>query len=547
MDTIITNAQSQGRVAGLASTVSNGQPVPQRLEIDDLVKNHAEAFNLYVLALESIQKDKYKEKTPAAMQNMKQGMLQDRMSYFEVAGIHGLPNRPWDNVSSKTMFRREIGYCTHGSKLFPTWHRPYVSMMEQTIFDTMGKIAEQFTDPKYKEAARTFRLPYWDYFQPRMRENGRIDFGLPRVLKEENLMVIRPGAKGSPVSMPNPLKSFTFPGTGGLAEEDWSAKNKGEDVFFDDPSIYSRKHTERYALSKNREKDLDAALENNMSDQLTYMNLILSDVYKDYTHFATGRKTRHMSEVEVAAFDPVFWLHHSNIDRIFAIWQEMNDDFITKTDDPKESDDTSLYPFRLPTKQREKEFWDSKSSKSPATFGYTYPDLEKKADGKSIRRRYEEKDAIDGVFTVFYFVGPLSELNNDPHCCWTTESNLAGLNHIFSARKENCSNCEDQAEAGLVVTSTSPINSTLRRNIKAGRLQSLKPDDVEPFLKKNLFWRVVKANRTTEDPAQVSSLKVSVSATYSVLRPGDIMPQFREGHYFPEITADHRSGNPVGQ
>ncbi|OMP87567.1 Tyrosinase [Diplodia seriata] len=398
MDTIITNAQSQGRVAGLASAVSNGQPVPQRLEIDDFVKNHPEAFNLYVLALESIQKDN--------------SQWPDLLIHI---GIHGLPNRPWDNVSSKTMFRREIGYCTHGSKLFPTWHRPYVSMMEQTIFNSMGKIAEQFADPKYKDAARTFRLPYWDYFQPRMRENGRIDFGLPRVLKEENLMVFRPGAKGSPVSMPNPLKSFTFPGTGGLTEEDWSAKNKGEDVFFDDPSIYSRKHTERYALSKNREKDLDAALENNMSDQLTYMNLILSDVYKDYTHFATGRKTSelngslenfhgnyhgiiggsagHMSEVEVAAFDPVFWLHHSNIDRIFAIWQAMNDDFITKTDDPKQSDDTSLYPFRLPMKEGEKEFWDSKSSKSPATFGYTYPDLENKADGKSIRRRYEVKYA----------------------------------------------------------------------------------------------------------------------------------------------------------
>lgn len=104
------------------------------------------------------------------------------------------------------------------------------------------------------------------------------------------------------------------------------------------------------------------------------------------------------------------------------------------------------------------------------------------------------RDAIDGVFTIFYFVGPLSELNNDPECCWQTEPNLAGLNHIFSARKENCGNCENQAEEGLKVTGTSPINASLQENIESGKLQSLKPEDVEPFLKKNLIWRVVKVS-----------------------------------------------------
>jgi tyrosinase len=25
-----------------------------------------------------------------------------------------------------------------------------------------------------------------------------------------------------------------------------------------------------------------------------------------------------------AAFDPIFWLHHCNVDRIFALWQVLN-------------------------------------------------------------------------------------------------------------------------------------------------------------------------------------------------------------------------------
>ncbi|KAL1637014.1 hypothetical protein SLS58_009540 [Diplodia intermedia] len=667
----ITNAQSQGRVAGLASAVPNGQPIPQRLEIDDLV-NDPDAFNLFLLALESIQKDKYKGITqPAAMQDKKQGQWQDRMSYFEIAGIHGLPNRPWDNVQSKTMFadQLEIGYCTHGSILFPTWHRPYLAMMEQTIFEAMREIAKLFNDPKYEKAARTFRLPYWDYFQPRRRENNQVDFGLPRVLKEEKLMVFRPEDKKNLVPMLNPLKSFAFPGTGSLAEEEWKAKINGQPLLrVYAESLYSREHTARHPLYKDRDKDdfaqLDDALDRDWRRQLTYQNLILSDAYKDYSSFASGRQTRpwngsledfhgkyhitvggpggHMSETEVAAFDPIFWLHHCNIDRIFAIWQALNKDFIAMTDDPKHRADTPLYPFRLAEKKSDKEFWDSEASRSPTAFGYTYPDLVLRAGETSIRRKLDkkyswslqarlepsairfsddmkpisveqaqafqdtasqavknagrrmmeqqvvsnpapdiipgevpsfdrgdeilgdepegtrlvvqwfvdcevEKDAIDGAFTIFYFVGPVSELNNDPHCCWQVEPNLAGFNHIFSARKANCSNCESQAEEGLVVTGTSPINSTLEDNIDAGKLQSLKPDDVGPFLKKKLFWRVVKANRTTEDPAQVSGLKVSVSATYSVFRPDDIMPQFKEGHFFPEITADHRSGDPAGQ
>ncbi|GLA51827.1 hypothetical protein CBS63078_9911 [Aspergillus niger] len=32
----------------------------------------------------------------------------------------------------------------------------------------------------------------------------------------------------------------------------------------------------------------------------------------------------HMSSVAVAAFDPIFWLHHCNIDRLTAIWQALN-------------------------------------------------------------------------------------------------------------------------------------------------------------------------------------------------------------------------------
>jgi tyrosinase len=45
-----------------------------------------------------------------------------------VVGIHGLPLVHWDEQTEPQ--RRGVGYCTHGSVLFPTWHRPYVLLYE---------------------------------------------------------------------------------------------------------------------------------------------------------------------------------------------------------------------------------------------------------------------------------------------------------------------------------------------------------------------------------------------------------------------------------
>ena len=56
-------------------------------------------------------------------------------SFFGVAGIHGLPFTPWDGATSKP-FDPNVqwgGYCTHGSVLFPTWHRPYVMLYEVQV------------------------------------------------------------------------------------------------------------------------------------------------------------------------------------------------------------------------------------------------------------------------------------------------------------------------------------------------------------------------------------------------------------------------------
>lgn len=52
-------------------------------------------------------------------------------------GIHGCPKVPWDNVEGKNLkVDRDDwwGYCAHSVETFPTWHRPYIAMMEVGLY-----------------------------------------------------------------------------------------------------------------------------------------------------------------------------------------------------------------------------------------------------------------------------------------------------------------------------------------------------------------------------------------------------------------------------
>jgi len=105
----IEQAQQNGITIGV---VPDGGKTALRLEIDDLLKD-TELANLYLLALDAAQKDS----TP--------------WSYYEISGIHGYPQRPWNEVNNG--FNGFGGYCVHGRPNFPTWHRVYLAQYEVRV------------------------------------------------------------------------------------------------------------------------------------------------------------------------------------------------------------------------------------------------------------------------------------------------------------------------------------------------------------------------------------------------------------------------------
>jgi tyrosinase len=81
------------------------------------------------------------------------------LSYYQLAGIHGRPHIPWgEDLNAATQDDR-FGYCTHASALFATWHRPYISLVEQRLVYHANQEAAKFSDPKWKKAAKKLRLP----------------------------------------------------------------------------------------------------------------------------------------------------------------------------------------------------------------------------------------------------------------------------------------------------------------------------------------------------------------------------------------------------
>ncbi len=163
-------------------------------------------------------------------------------------------------------------YCQHGTPLFAVWHRPYLLLMEKALQAVVPGVA----------------LPYWDWTSEQARTEG-----IPKVYADETYV-----DPDSNATLPNPLFSqpISFTGT-------------------------------EY-LKTTRDPAAPAQLANLPG---------LVDVAQrtaDYVNFSRNLENPHnaihgwaggtMALVPYAAYDPVFWAHHANVDRLFAQWQSLH-------------------------------------------------------------------------------------------------------------------------------------------------------------------------------------------------------------------------------
>jgi len=214
---------------------------------------------------------------------------------------------------------------------------------------------------KYEAALKEFRLPYWDYFRPRndttvnmpgiVEPGGQThfdyDFSLPRIFVDEEVLVRHYKNNDELRPFPNPFAKYSFPEAGGLSQDDWIlAKQLTQQRPRGPTQDFSHERTVRYPESEtgtvgNIKKQSDM-LNRERESNLTSIILMIQN-YGSYGTFASSSVTPgasgnlesihgayhmligggsgsplgdptnlqgHMSHVPIAAFDPVFWMHH---------------------------------------------------------------------------------------------------------------------------------------------------------------------------------------------------------------------------------------------
>jgi tyrosinase len=201
--------------------------------------------------------------------------------------------------------------CEHGAWFFLSWHRIYLHFFEKIIMKT---IRDNFTD-----GPKDWALPYWDVTNHPIlpapfripndpdknhlfvkQRSDRVNNGLP-FLDIERAPPFRP-IPGNPDTNLNCLKSTSFIGVFPAAF--------GGPIGPDGPDGHSH---------------IPA---NSGSLEMIPHNVVHNQFGND----------SFMIDPEKAALDPIFWLHHCNIDRLWEVWVQRQKQLKRLQRNPKDSD-----------------------------------------------------------------------------------------------------------------------------------------------------------------------------------------------------------------
>ncbi|ROT34867.1 tyrosinase [Sodiomyces alkalinus F11] len=298
-----TAAQSTHPVVGVSSGINPGTgETPARRNINDIYREAGPEWDLLVGALSAMQ---------AANET-------HPLSYFQIMGIHGQPIMAWPGGGPQQGGTR--GYCPHNEPLFGTWHRGYLALYEQVLVAQAQRIAEGYPPNvrgEYREAADRLRVPYWDW---------AADSNVPPATTPPTVTIRRP-VNGSLTALPvrNPLASYTYPRSAQNGEFGRFIGVGRTERCTQEGRSYPESANEAMAQQGLRERVYTSLTRarswSEISSTSVGPNSIEGPHGNVHLHAACGND---FLGVETAGFDPLFMLHHCNVDRLLAYWQTLN-------------------------------------------------------------------------------------------------------------------------------------------------------------------------------------------------------------------------------
>ena len=313
-----------------------------------------------------------------------------------------------------------------------------------------------------------------------------------------------------------------------------------------------------------------------------------------------GIPAGHMSVLSTAAFDPVFWLHHCNVDRLFAMWQAVYPNSygghqIAPTSTwtvPKGSTQNANSPL-TPFHREGGGFWTTTDVRDWNIFHYTYPEFVNSDGSPSAIKRLikslyspnatntagsSKRNAVPSsvqsgtapsssanltaddstpltaqngslyqyvanVITPRYALTSSYTIylfNNDPVAEdpteWVLDANLIGPIGVLASENMN---------SDVLIVNSVPLTRTLSDQVTAGILANLTELLVVPYLKESLKWRIVGSDGDTINPDDLAGFEVSVYASTASPAVDNELPTWSEFIPLAEITKNKAGGANV--
>lgn len=226
--------------------------------------------------------------------------LADPLAWRFFAAIHGFERVIWkalgylktaDKLPSTALQKRFWKQCQHGSWYFLPWHRGYLLALEACIRAEVIKL----------NGPKDWALPYWNYFGPGNQNQLPPAFATPDWPdgKGNNPLFIK--ARYGPFDNGNVFVPLNQVNLKAMNDPDFTGVASGGDPGFG---------------------GVDTGFEHSGSPHGA-----LETQPHDYVHGLVGGLNPDnqnlpglMSDPDTAGLDPIFYLHHCNIDRLWEVW-----------------------------------------------------------------------------------------------------------------------------------------------------------------------------------------------------------------------------------
>jgi tyrosinase len=216
--------------------------------------------------------------------------------------IHGVPG----GQSKPAATRNFWDQCQHQSWLFLPWHRGYITAFEAIVAKTIAGLG----------GPADWALPYWNYSED---------------------LATNPNAR----LMPPDFFAQTQPDGSDNALWSTRADVSGGDFGLDDEVVNLNALTQRNFSSSRRGATAGFGGPVTGFNHGGGPNGALESVPHNRIHVQIGGDNGFMSFPDTAALDPIFWVHHANVDRLWEVWRNKGNS------DPNTADWLSAVPFQM--------------------------------------------------------------------------------------------------------------------------------------------------------------------------------------------------------